>query len=56
MGKGSRPRPVDKKIYDANFERAFRKKKHKRESGVMDCPVENCKIPGYHDVTEHRAR
>lgn len=25
-GKGDRPRPVDKKKYDVNYERIFRKK------------------------------
>jgi len=29
MGKGDTPRPVDKKVYDDNFERAFGKRKIK---------------------------
>lgn len=36
MGKGSRYRPVDKKKYDANYERIFRKRIHNTEDRKQD--------------------
>lgn len=30
MGKGSRPRPVNKKVYDKNYQAIFKKKKGKK--------------------------
>lgn len=37
MGKGDRPRPVDKKKYDRNYERIFgKKKKNGRKSKTTD--------------------
>ena len=31
-GKGDRPRPVDKKKYDDNYDRIFKKEKQKKEN------------------------
>jgi len=31
-GKGDRPRPVDKKKYDDNYDRIFKKGKQKKEN------------------------
>lgn len=36
-GKGDRPRTVNKKIYDENYDRIFRKKQHAIEISVY-CP------------------
>jgi len=30
-GKGDRPRPVDKKTYDYNYEKIFKRKKKKKK-------------------------
>ena len=32
MGKGSHPRPVDKKKFDENFDKIFRRKKDKKKT------------------------
>ena len=43
-GKGDKPRPVDKKRYDHNYDRIFKKIK-----GVPRKKKDPCKFPGLHE-------